>query len=49
MGFTAAWISVEGTDVGQTAEPIPDDHPVQSDATRQCGLCVQKGVYIYHF
>lgn len=29
MGFAAAGVAVEGTDVGQTAEPVPDDYPRQ--------------------
>lgn len=29
MGFAAAGVAVEGADVGQTAEPVPDDNPQQ--------------------
>lgn len=43
MGFSASGVCFEGTDVGQTAEPIPGDHPVQSVAARGCA-CMHKGV-----
>lgn len=29
MGFGAAGVAAEGADVGQTAEPVPDDYSQQ--------------------
>lgn len=43
MGFAASWVCIERTDVGQTAEPIPDDHAVQSDSIQQYCSYMQKG------
>lgn len=44
MGVAASGVCVEGADVGQTAEPIPDDHPLQSDTAQQRCPFMQKGV-----
>lgn len=44
MGVAASGVCVEGTDVGQIAEPIPDDHHLQSDTAQQCCPFLQKGV-----
>ena len=44
MGFAASWDFTKGTDVGQTAEQIPDDRSVQSDSTQQYWPCIQEGI-----
>lgn len=49
MGSAASWDCIEGTDVGQIAEPIPDDQSVQSASIQQYCPYMQKGILIYHF
>lgn len=46
MGSAAARVAVEGADVGQTAEPVPDDYSQQWNAAQWCFSCSQKGVYV---